>query len=204
MPIFSGSDDEKTLIEKSRRGDRAAFDKLVRGYERTIYNTAYRLSGSYDDASDIAQEAFVRAWNNLKSFRGDSAFSTWMHRIVTNVFLDDRKKKRSRPTRSLDEVMDLDESSVTRQFEDPSPSPQYLLEGEERRHILEQAIAKLPDAQRVMVVLYHAQGMAYEEIAEITHLPMGTVKSRLNRARLALRDTLGPLAELFVVRDRPK
>ena len=204
MRIFAGNDDEKTLIEKSRRGDAAAFDKLVRGYERTIYNTAYRLSGSYDDASDISQEAFVRAWNNLKSFRGDSAFSTWMHRIVTNVFLDDRKKKRSRPTRSLDEVMDLDESSVTRQFEDPSPSPQYLLEGEERQHFLQQAINQLSEAQRVMVVLYHVQGLSYEEIAEITQLPMGTVKSRLNRARLALRDLLGPLAELFVVRDRPK
>ena len=97
MRIFSGSDDEKTLIDKSRRGDMAAFDKLVKGYERTIYNTAYRLSGSYDDASDIAQEAFVRAWNNLKSFRGESAFSTWMHRIVTNVFLDDRKKETRPP-----------------------------------------------------------------------------------------------------------
>ena len=85
----------------------------------------------------------------------------------------------------------------------PSPSPQHLLETDERRHLLEQAISTLPEAQRVMVVLYHAQGMAYEEIAEITHLPMGTVKSRLNRARLALRDRLGPLAELFDVRDRP-
>ncbi len=204
MRIFAGNDDEKTLIEKSRRGDMAAFDKLVKGYERTIYNTAYRLCGSYDDASDIAQEAFVRAWNNLKSFRGESAFSTWMHRIATNVFLDDRKRKRARPTRSLDDVLDLDESSVTRQFEDPSPSPQNLLEGDERRQLLERAIATLPDAQRVMVVLYHVQGMSYEEIAEITRLPMGTVKSRLNRARLALRDRLGPLAELFDVPDRPK
>jgi RNA polymerase sigma-70 factor (ECF subfamily) len=193
------SDEERRLIERSRRGELAAFDELVRRYERSVYNTAYRLSGSYDDASDIAQEAFVRAWNNLKSFRGDSAFSTWLYRIVTNVFLDDRKRRRARPHRSLEEEMDLEESSVTRQFEDPSPGPQEMAEGDERRRLLEQAIATLPEAQRAMVVLYHTQGLAYEEIAEITHLPMGTVKSRLNRARLALRDRLGPVAELFVV-----
>jgi RNA polymerase sigma-70 factor (ECF subfamily) len=190
--------DERKLIERSREGDIAAFDQLVRKYERSVFNTAYRLSGSYDDASDIAQEAFVRAWNNLKSFRGDAAFSTWLYRIVTNIFLDERKRKKNRQHRSLEEERDLDESSVTRQYEDPSPGPQDIAEGEERRRILEQAISSLPDNQKAMVVLYHTQGLAYEEIAEITGLPMGTVKSRLNRARLALRDRLGPVTELFV------
>ena len=114
-------EDERKLIERCRAGDAAAFNVLVRRYERTIFSTAYRLCGAHDDASDIAQEAFVRAWNNLKSFRGEAAFSTWLHRIVTNVFLDDRKRRRARPTRSLDEALDLDESSVQRQFEDPSP-----------------------------------------------------------------------------------
>jgi RNA polymerase sigma-70 factor, ECF subfamily len=195
--------EEKQLIERSRRGDVAAFDKLVRRYERTVYNVAYRLSGSHDDASDIAQEAFVRAWNNLKSFRGEAQFSTWIHRIVTNVFLDDRKKKRSRPTTSLDESVDLDENTVTRQFEDHSPGPEALMEGEERRMILEKAIHTLPEAQRVMIVMYHNQGLAYEEIAELTQLPIGTVKSRLNRARLALRDRLGKVAELFGIQESP-
>lgn len=189
--------DERGLIERSRRGDLAAFDRLVRQYERNVFNTAYRLSGSHDDAADIAQEAFVRAWNNLKSFRGDSAFSTWLYRIVTNVFLDDRKKKRARPHRSLEDVLTLEESTVQRQFEDPSPGPQDMAEGDERRKILEQAIATLSPDQRIVVVMYHTQGLSYEEIAEITQLPMGTVKSRLNRARLALRDRLAPVAELF-------
>lgn len=195
--------EEKQWIERSRRGDVAAFDKIVRKYERSVFNTAYRLSNSHDDAADIAQEAFVRAWNNLRSFRGDAAFSTWLYRIVTNVFLDDRKKKRSRQTRSLEEEMDLDESSVQRQYEDPSPGPQELAEGDERRRLLEQAIATLPENQRAMVVMYHTQGLAYEEIAEILDLPMGTVKSRLNRARLALRDRLGSVAELFVTEASP-
>jgi RNA polymerase sigma-70 factor (ECF subfamily) len=190
-------DDERELIERSRRGELRAFDLLVRRYEKQVYNTAYRLAGSYDGASDIAQEAFVRAWSNLRSFRGDASFSTWLYRIVTNVFLDERKKQRARPHQSLDEALALDENLVTRQFEDGAPSPQEAAEGSERRDLLEQAILALPPPQRVMVVLYHTQGRSYEEIAEIMGLPMGTVKSRLNRARLALRDKLAPVAELF-------
>lgn len=196
--------DERELIERSRSGEQAAFDVLVRRYEKQVYNTAYRLSGSYDDASDIAIEAWVRAWNNLKSFRGDASFSTWLYRIVTNVFLDERKKVRSRPHRSLEEAMALDESTVTRQFEDTGPSLQDRVEGQERQQILQKAIAALPEGQRVMVVLYHTNGLSYEEIAEIMSLPMGTVKSRLNRARLALRDKLTPVAELFGVPESPK
>lgn len=201
--MVSTAKEDRELIEKSRRGDLGAFDTLVRRYERTIYNVAYRLCGSHDDAADIAQEAFVRAWNNLKSFRGDAQFSTWLYRIVTNIFLDDRKKKRARPTTSLDEAVDLDESSVARQFEDSSAGPAALAEEEERAGILVRAIQTLPEAQRIMIVMYHQQGLAYEEIAEITALPIGTVKSRLNRARLALRDRLGAQAELFGIYDSP-
>ncbi|MBC8141344.1 MAG: sigma-70 family RNA polymerase sigma factor [Armatimonadetes bacterium] len=199
-----GSSEERHLIERSRKGDLDAFDKLVKQYEKSVFNTAYRLSGSYDDASDIAQEAFVRAWNNLKSFRGDAQFSTWIYRIVTNVFLDDRKKKRARPHRSLEDEIALDESSVERQYADPAPGPADLAEGDERRHLLNRAIYSLPEAQRAIVVLYHAQGLSYEEIGEITGQPMGTVKSRLNRARLALRDRLSGFAELFDGATRPK
>lgn len=195
---------ERALIDQSRRGDIAAFDQIVRIYEKQVYNLAYRLSGSYDDASDIAQEALVRAWNNLRSFRGEAAFSTWLYRIVTNVFLDERKRSRARrEQRSLDDALALDESTVTRQFEDQGPGPQEIVEAGEQRALLDQAIATLPPAQRAIIVLYHAQQLSYEEIAEITRLPMGTVKSRLNRARLALKSRLAPLAELFYPEGRP-
>jgi RNA polymerase sigma-70 factor (ECF subfamily) len=203
---------DRELVARSRGGDVGAFDLLVRRYEKQVYNTAYRLSGSYDDASDIAQEAFVRAWNNLKSFRGEAAFSTWVFRIVTNVFLDERKRVRARKEhRSLDEVLSPSASGganggdgvMTRQFEDRAPSPQDRVEQQERLSLLENAIAGLPEAQRVMIVLYHTQGKSYEEIAEIMSLPMGTVKSRLNRARLALKNQLAPLAELFLGAQSP-
>lgn len=191
------SSEERSLIERCKRGDLGAFNELVRRYEKQVYNFAYRLTNNYDDANDVAQEAFLRAYNAIGSFRGDASFSTWLFRITTNVFLDDRKRAKAHPHSSLDEYMELDESSVARQVEDPAPGPQTLTEEAERGKILNDAISSLPDYQRAMVVLYHTQQKSYEEIAEMMDLPIGTVKSRLNRARLALKEKLTPLRELF-------
>ena len=124
---------------------------------------------------------------------------TWLFRITTNVFLDDRKRARAHPHASLDEYLELEESSVSRQIEDPGPSPEVLTEEKERGQILQGVIGSLPEYQRAMVVLYHTEQKSYEEIAEIMNLPIGTVKSRLNRARLALKEKLTPMRELFNV-----
>lgn len=191
------STEERNIIERCKQGDLAAFNELVKKYEKQVYNFAYRLTGNYDDANDIAQEAFLRVYNAIGSFRGDASFTTWLFRITTNVFLDDRKRARAHPHASLDEYMELEESSVARQIEDPSPSPEAITEEKERAQILQTAIHSLPDYQRAMVNLYHTQQKSYEEIAEIMDLPIGTVKSRLNRARLALKEKLSPLRELF-------
>ncbi|HEX5324374.1 MAG TPA: sigma-70 family RNA polymerase sigma factor [Capsulimonadaceae bacterium] len=174
-----------------------AFNELVQRYEKVVYNFAYRLTGSYDDANDVAQDAFVRAFNAIRSFRGDAAFSTWLFRITTNVFLDEKKRARSRPQQSLDEYIDLEESSVGRQIEDPSPNPEEILGEKERGEVLAKAIQSLPDYQRAMVLLYHVHEKSYEEIAEMMKLPIGTVKSRLNRARLALKDKLSGMKDFF-------
>ena len=191
------SAEEKALIERCKRGDLAAFNDLVRKYEKQVYNFAYRLTGNYDDANDVAQDAFLRVFNAIGSFRGDASFSTWLFRITTNVFLDERKRAKAHPQASLDEYLELGESSVTRQIEDPSPTPEVVLEESERAQILSKAISDLPEYQRAMVTLYHSQQKSYEEIAEIMDLPIGTVKSRLNRARLALKEKLSGLRELF-------
>lgn len=185
------------LIQRSQSGDLAAFDQLVLRYEKLVYNFAYRLTGNYDAASDVAQDAFLRAFNAIRSFRGDAAFSTWLFRITTNVFLDEKKKARSRPTQSLDEYIELEESSVGRQIVDPSETPEEIVAGKERSAVIANAIANLPDYQRAMVLLYHVHQKSYEEIAEMMNLPIGTVKSRLNRARLALKDKLSGLSEFF-------
>ena len=188
---------EKLLIERCKQGDRDAFDTLVRNYEKRVYNLAYRLSGHYDDANDISVDAFLRVFQALRLFRGDANFSTWLFRIVTNVYLDRRKRMRNKQHLSLQEYIDLEETSIARQIEDPSPTPDQLAESSEKTSILQTAIASLQDYQRVMVVLYHTEGLSYEEIAQVMELPIGTVKSRLNRARLVLRDKLGSHAEHF-------
>jgi RNA polymerase sigma-70 factor (ECF subfamily) len=196
-PRAAVSAEERALIERCKRGDLAAFNDLVRKYEKQVYNFAYRLTGNYDDANDVAQDAFLRVFNAIGSFRGDSSFSTWLFRITTNVFLDERKKAKAHPQSSLDEYMELGESSVARQIEDPSPTPEAVLEESERALILQKAVSDLPEYQRAMVTLYHGQQKSYEEIAEIMDLPIGTVKSRLNRARLALKEKLSGIRELF-------
>jgi len=196
-PRATLSAEERGLIERCKRGDMAAFNDLVRRYEKQVYNFAYRLTGNYDDANDVAQDAFLRVFNAIGSFRGDASFSTWLFRITTNVFLDERKRAKSHPQTSLDEYLELDESSVARQIEDPAPTPAAVLEESERAQILQKAIGGLPEYQRSMVILYHGQQKSYEEIAEIMDLPIGTVKSRLNRARLALKEKLSGIRELF-------
>jgi len=188
---------ERNLIEKCKQGDRKAFDTLIRGYEKRVYNLAYRLSGHYDEANDISIDAFVRVFQALRLFRGEANFSTWLFRIVTNVYLDRRKRTRNKQHLSLEEYIELEENSVARQIEDPNPTPDMRAEASERRDVLQQAINGLPDYQRAMIVLYHTEGLSYEEIAEVLALPIGTVKSRLNRARLTLREKLNPLKELF-------
>ena len=189
--------DESAIIQRCKQGDLSAFDELVRLYEKQVYNFAYRLAGNYDDANDIAGETFIKVFHAIETFRGDANFSTWLFRVVTNLYLDERKRSKAHMNIPLDEYIDLDESTVTRQIEDTSPSPQELLESKERGDVLQSVIQTLPDYQRAMVLLFHTQGKSYEEIAEIMGLPIGTVKSRLNRARLALRDKLGPVLELF-------
>ena len=189
--------EEKALIERCKRGDLAAFNDLVRKYEKQVYNFAYRLTGNYDDANDVAQDAFLRVFNAIGTFRGDASFSTWLFRITTNVFLDERKRAKAHPQASLDEYLELGESSVTRQIEDPSPTPDAVMEQSERAEFLRSAIGELPEYQRAMVTLYHSEQKSYEEIAEIMDLPIGTVKSRLNRARLALKEKLSGIRELF-------
>lgn len=189
--------DEQRLIERSKEGDRRAFDALVRMHEKRVYNLAYRLSGNYDEAGDITVEAFLRVYQAIINFRGDANFSTWLYRIVTNVYLDRRKRQKNRQTLSLEEYVELEESQVTRQIEDPSPGPEALVEAQQRQELLQKAIESLPEYQRAMIVLYHVDGLSYEEIAEVLSLPIGTVKSRLNRARLALREKLEPIREAF-------
>src|SRR5437773_8616734 len=155
---------ERVLIERCKRGDRDAFDALARAYEKRVYNLAYRLCGHYDEAQDISVDAFLRVYQALRLFRGEANFSTWLFRIVTNVYLDRRKRTRNKQHLSLEEYIELEENSVARQIEDPAPTPSMVAEARERSDFLQEAIVALPDYQRAMIVLYHTEGLSYEEI----------------------------------------
>ena len=189
--------EDRALIARVQRGDASAFNDLIIKYEKVVFNFAFRLTQNYDDANDVAQDAFIRAYNAIQNFRGDAAFSTWLFRITTNVFLDERKRKKAHPQQSLDEYTTNEDQREGMQIEDPGPTPEDVVTANERQRILVKAIQALPEYQRTMVVLYHLQQKSYEEIAEIMNLPLGTVKSRLNRARLALKEKLQDLSELF-------
>lgn len=186
------------LIERAQRGDRTAFDDLIRRHERRAYQYAFRLTSNPEEACDVVADSFIRVHGALPNFKGASAFTTWLYRIITNCFLDLKKKDKSRYNVSLDQaVVGHGDGEMERQVEDDGPGPVDLAERNERERSLGVAVDKLPEYQRAMIVMYHAEGLAYEEIAEALDLPIGTVKSRLNRARLQMREHLVKDSELF-------
>lgn len=185
------------LIERAQRGDSSAFDALIRKHERRAYQYAFRLTSNPEEAADVVSDAFVRVYSALHNFKGQSAFTTWLYRILTNCFLDMRKKEKSRQALSLEATMRTEEGEMERQIEDDGPTPLDEAERSERDRVVERAVAVLPEYQKAMIVMYHGEGLAYEEIAEALDLPIGTVKSRLNRARLSMREILEKDQELF-------
>jgi len=189
--------DDALLIELCQQGDKNAFDALIRKYEQRAYQYAYRLTSNQDEASDIVADAFVRVYSALKNFRGQSSFGTWLYRILTNCYLDMRKRERNRRHESLEATLQLDNGEVQRQFEDESDGPSELLERNARETAVQGALGNMPEYQQAMLVMYHVEMLSYEEISEALDLPIGTVKSRLNRARVALRDHLSKDMELF-------
>ncbi len=165
-------------------GDANAFESIVREYEKNVYNLALRMSGDREDALDISQEAFLKAYHSLRSFRGDSKFSVWLYRIVSNTCLDflrERKRRAEVPLVRGDEG----EEEPT-QIRDESLSPEALLERRLTREALRRGLDSLPEDQRKILLLREIQGFSYEEIGRILSLESGTVKSRIFRARKKL------------------
>jgi len=179
---------EEALVARSRDGDRDAFEELVRRYERGIYNLAYRMMGNRDDAADLAQEAFVKAFESLHGFRGRASFQTWLYRIATNACLDELRRRRRFRTRSLDRGFETDEGEVVVEPGDPSPGPEERVQKREIQRAVHRAIGTLSPDHRAVVVLRDIKGLSYGEIAASLRISVGTVKSRLNRARSALKE----------------
>ena len=177
------------MIRRVQHGDVDAFGLLVTAYEKNVYNVALQMLGNREDAQDIAQEAFLKAYNSLSSFRGDSKFSSWLYRIVSNLCLDFKRRQGRRPSSSLT-VEDDDGENVQLDIADESQSPETLLERKLTREAVRRGLAELPDEQRQILLLREIQGLSYEEIGEAMGLEAGTVKSRIFRARKKLVDYL--------------
>ena len=181
---------EQELISRSQKGDLDAFEELVARYERQVYTIAYRYMGNPEDASDLAQETFIKVYKSIDKFRGDASFSTWIYRVTSNICKDELRKIKRKYQTSLDQEIWLDEGSVTKQVMDTNPTPEEAYEQKELKKYLQDLIAGLSPEYRMVVVLRDIKGYSYEEIAEITETSLGTVKTRLNRARKALCEQL--------------
>lgn len=176
---------EKKIIEKVLGGDANAFEELVLKYEKTVYNLALRMVGDRDDASDMTQEAFIKAYGSLSSFRGDSKFSVWIYRIATNVCLDFLRSKSRKQQVSLTVSGDDDEDAQL-DIPDPKADPEQQLMQKMSMQSVEEGLKTLPDKQRQILVMRELGGMSYAEIGAALSLEEGTVKSRIFRARKRL------------------
>jgi RNA polymerase sigma-70 factor (ECF subfamily) len=189
--------DEPALIKDAQHGDLDAFNWLVLAYQDNVYNTALRILGDEDLAADASQDAFISAFRSITSFRGGS-FRAWLLRTVTNACYDELRRRKRRPTVPLEPQTDDDEEVETpRWLADTSMSPEQKAEAVELEHAIQHCLDGLPADFRTVVVLADLQGLDYSEISTAAHVPLGTIKSRLARARLRLRECLQSFRELL-------
>jgi RNA polymerase sigma-70 factor (ECF subfamily) len=191
--------DENALIARAQEGDVDAFNRLVLAYQELAYNIAYRVVGNADSAADATQDAFLRAFRALSSFRGGS-FKAWLLRIVTNCCYDQMRGRQRRPTTALDDILEDDEHNEL--LADASESPEDYVSRLDLDETIERALQSLPYDQRVIVIMSDIQGLSYEEISQTVSVNLGTVKSRLNRGRTKMRDYLLTHEELLPPRFR--
>ena len=177
------------MIDRARAGDEEAFASLVRDNEKRVYNLALRMTGNQEDALDLAQETFLNAWRGLRFFKGDSAFSTWLYRLASNACIDHLRRER-RQAQAVS--ISLDDEGEERQTDIPDERfcPETELERQELRRAVERGLEQLSAEHRQVLVLREIHGLSYQEIGQALDLEEGTVKSRIARARLALRKIL--------------
>ncbi len=178
---------EAETIQLAQSGNLAAFNRLVMSYQGLVYNVAFRVVGNTDAAADATQDAFIKAFKSIGQYRGGS-FKSWLLRIVSNTCYDQLRYNQRRPSEPLES--DDIESDYAPHLLDPSTPPEKIVENQELSDMLQQAIAKLPPDQRLILVLSDIEGFNYQEISDITDLALGTVKSRLSRARQKMREIL--------------
>ena len=193
--LVNPTDDEQQLIRQAQRGDLDSFNVLVLHYQNRAYTLAYRIMGDEASAADMAQEGFITAYRRLNTYRGGS-FRAWLLRIVTNNCYDELRRRKRRPAESLEDLpgADMDDGPP---LPADTPSPEQAAQQNELSDAIQQCIQSLGEAHRVILVLSDVEGMSYQEVAEAVGIKVGTVKSRLSRARVSVRDCLQAVQELL-------
>ena len=187
---------EKELIQNAKQGDLHAFEELILKHEKIVYNVALRMMNHSEDAKDISQEVFLKAYKHIVNFDERSAFSTWLYRITTNTCIDEMRKRKGKQSYSLEEELENEDGSMQRQIADEGDTPEESILREEQKSEIIQALDNLSEEHKAAVVLRDVKGLSYEEISEILELSLGTVKSRISRARNQLK------TEILKIRER--
>ncbi len=182
--------DELALVQAAKAGDVAAYEQLVKRYDRNVFRIAQHITQNREDAEDVVQDAFLKAYENLEQFQGNSKFYTWLVRIAVNESLMKLRRRRTDKTVSLDQEIETEEDSMPREVADWAPNPEQLYKQGELKDILSRTINGLPASFRTVFVLRDVEGLSTEETAEALNLSVPAVKSRLLRARLQLRERL--------------
>ena len=188
-------ENEQALIQTARRGDLDAFNALVLRYQDSVYTLAYRIMGEPQSAADAAQEAFILAYRRINSYRGGS-FRAWLLRITTNACYDELRRRKRRPADSFEDMpgAEMDDGPP---LPSDAPNPEYAVQQSELQQAIQNCINALADDQRMVLVLSDVEGLSYQEIADTTGAQLGTVKSRLSRARTSVRHCLQAVRELL-------
>ena len=178
--------DERELIARLQKRDEAAFEELIRQYEKKVYTLCFRMCGNSEDAEEAAQDAFLALWRGIDRFRQESSLSTWIYRLATNTCIDTlRRRKKQSGSVSLDD--------------DTSPQPQETVEHREAQKLLQEGLSALPEEYRKVLILREIEGLSYTEIAESASIELGTVKSRISRGRSLLRNFLSGNGNFFEI-----
>ena len=188
--------DDMELVRSAQSGDQGAFSRLVETNQGKIYSLCYRMTGNPDDAADLTQEAFLNAWRGLSKFGGQSSFSTWLYRLASNVCIDFLRREKRRTALSIT-LEDEDDEDRQADFPDERWSPERELERGEVHRALQAGLSALSPEHRQVLLLRETEGLSYQEIAQCLGLEEGTVKSRIARARLSLKDYLQKSGNYF-------
>ena len=179
---------DEELVEDVKKGNIDAFEDIVKKYENKVYGIVFHMMKNQNEVEDLAQEVFLKVYKNLDRFKGDSSLYTWIYKITVNLCLDELKKRKN--IIYLDEKISVEEGEIDKELPSNERSQEELYEDKELKENLHRCINKLPDKQKMMIVLRDIKGFSYDEMAKITNNKIGTVKSQINRARLKLKELL--------------